>query len=88
MLFRLRSETEFVDMVDDLAEVIPARNLVPDLAKNFANLIFDRIRSARPLLKSVEVWEEPRVHEIAQIITSLGDVVVELTVPSRRCCPA
>ena len=53
VLFRLRAEAELIDMVDDLAEVVAARNLVLDLAEDFTDLVFDGVGAAGLLLEAV-----------------------------------
>ena len=39
----LGTEAQFVDGVDDLAKVVAAADLVFDLAKDFADLVFDGV---------------------------------------------
>jgi hypothetical protein len=65
VLFGLRAEAQFVNVVDDLAQVVAALDFVFDLAENFADLVFDGIRSAGPLLESVEVGKEFAADEVA-----------------------
>ncbi|RFC34709.1 MAG: hypothetical protein DID90_2727554689 [Candidatus Nitrotoga sp. LAW] len=88
MLFGLRAEAQFVDVVDDLAQVVAAVNLVLDLAENFADLIFEGIRPAGLLLKAVQVGEELAVDEIAQVVAGQRFVVVKLAVGSFGRGPA
>jgi len=80
VLFGLRAEAQFVDVVDDLAQVIAAVDLVLDLAENFANLVFEGIWPAGLLLESVQVRKKLAVHEFAQVVASQRFVVVELAV--------
>ena len=68
MLLDLRTETQFVDMINDIAQDITAVDLVLDLAEDLANLVFDRIRSARLLLEAVQIREELAINEVAQIV--------------------
>ena len=44
MLFRLRAEAQFVDVVDGLPQVVAALDAVFDLAEDLANLVFDGVR--------------------------------------------
>jgi hypothetical protein len=75
-------------MVDDLAEVVAALDLVLDLAEDLADLEFDGVRPGRLLLEAVQVGEELAVDEVAQIIAGLGLVVVDLAVFVLRGGPA
>ena len=68
VLLDLRTETQFVDMINDIAQDITAVDLVLDLAEDLANLVFDRIRSARLLLEAVQIREELAINEVAQIV--------------------
>ena len=88
MFFLLRAKLQFVDVVDDLAEVVARLNLVLDLAENLADLVFDGIRPARLLLEAVQVGEELSVDEITQVVAGLGFVVVDLAVFVLRGGPA
>jgi hypothetical protein len=51
VLLGLRAEAEFVDMVDDLAQVVAAGNPVFELAEDFADLVFDGIGAVAFCLK-------------------------------------
>lgn len=88
MLLGLRAETEFIDVVDDLSQVVTAPDLVFDLAEDLPNLVFDGIRPAGPLLKAVQVRDELLVDEIAKIIAAQRLVVVEFSILAFRSCPA
>ena len=74
-------------MVDDLAEVVAALNLVFDLAENLADLVLDGVRPAGLLLEAVQIGKELDVDEIAEIIARHHLVVVDLAVLSFRCGP-
>ena len=80
VLLGLRAEAQFVDVVDDLAQVVAALDLVLDLAEDFADLVFDGVRPAGLLLEAVQVGEELLVDEVAQVVAGQGLVVVELAV--------
>ena len=80
VLFGLRAEPQFVDVVDDLAQVVAAVDLVFDLAEDFPDLVFDGVRPAGLLLEAVQVGEELLVDEVAQVVAGHRLVVVELAV--------
>ena len=88
MLLGLRAEPQFVDVVDDLAEVVAAVNLVFDLAEDLADLVFDGVRPAGLLLEAVQVGEELLVDEVAEVVAGQGLVVVDLAVLALRRGPA
>ena len=87
VLLGLRAETQFVDMVDDLAQVVAALNLVLDLAEDFADLVFDGVRPGGLLLEAVEIGEELLIDEIAKIVAGQSGVVIELAVLTLGCGP-
>ena len=59
MLFRLGAEAQFVDVVDDLPQVVAALDAVFDLAEDFANLVFDGVRPGGfVVFEGVEVFQE------------------------------
>jgi len=76
VLLGLRAEAQFVDVVDDLAQVVAAVNLVFDLAENFADFVFKGIRPAGLLFKGVQVGKELAVDKIAQVVAGQRLVVV------------
>jgi hypothetical protein len=76
VLLGLRAEAQLVDVVDDLAQVVAAGDLVLDLPEDLADLVLDRVRAARPLLELPQIRKERVVDEIAQVIA--GKRVVEL----------
>ena len=80
MLLGLRAEAQLVDVVDDLAQVVAALDLVLDLAEDLADLVFDGVRPAGPLLEAVQVGKELAVDEVAQVVAGHGLVVVDLAV--------
>ena len=80
VLLGLRAEAQFVDVVDDLAQVVAALNLVFDLAEDLADLVFDGVRAGGLLLEAVQVGEELLVDEVAEVVAGQGLVVVELAV--------
>ena len=80
MLLGLGAEAQLVDVVDDLAQVVAALDLVLDLAEDLADLVFDGVRSAGLLLEAVQVREELAIDEVAQVVAGLGFVVIDLAV--------
>jgi len=75
-------------MVDDFAKVIPAGDLVSDLPKNLPDLVFDSVRTAGLLREAVQVREELRAYEVAEVVAGQGFVVVEFAVLALGCSPA
>ena len=88
VLLGLRAEAQLVDVVDDLAQVVAALDLVLDLAEDLADLVFDGVRPAGLLLEAVQVGEELPVDEVAQVVAGQRLVVVELAVLALRRGPA
>jgi hypothetical protein len=88
VLLGLRAEAQFVDVVDDLALVVAAVDLVLDLAEDLADLVFDGVRPAGALLEAVQIGEELGVDELAQIVAGPGLVVIELAIRVFRRRPA
>jgi hypothetical protein len=74
-------------VVDDLAEVVAALDLVADLAENFADLVFDGVRAAGALLEAVQVGAELEVDEVPEIVAGERLVVVDLAALGLRCRP-
>ena len=67
-------------MVDDLAQVVAALNLVLDLAEDLADLVFDRVRGWSAVVEAVQVGEELLVDEVAEVVAGQRLVVVDLAV--------
>ena len=61
MLLGLRAEAQLVDMVDDLAQVVAALDLVFDLAEDLADFVLDGVRPGGLLLEAVQIGEELRL---------------------------
>ena len=80
VLLGLRPEAQRVHVIDDLAQVVAALDLVLNLTENFAKLVFDRVRAAGLLLEPVQIRKELLVDEVAQVIPGHGLVVVQLAV--------
>jgi hypothetical protein len=80
VLLGLGAEAQFVDVVDDFAQVVAARDLVLDLAEDFADLVFDGVRPGGLQLETVQVGEQLQVDEVAEVVAGLGAVVVDLAV--------
>jgi len=95
VLFRLGPEPQLVDVVEDLAKVVTAgdlvSDLVSDLAEDLADLVFDRVRPAGFLFEGFQVREQLVVDEVPQVVTGCRFVVVNLpvrTFGSRPLIPA
>ena len=80
VLLGLRAEAQFVNVVDDLAQVVAALDLVLDLPEDLPDLVFDGVRPAGLLLEAVQVGKELLIDEVAQVVAGQGLVVVELAV--------
>jgi hypothetical protein len=87
VLLGLRSKAEFVDVVDDLTQVVAALDAVLYLAEDLADLVFDGVWAAGLLLEAVKIGEELGVDEGNEVITSQGCVVVDLAVFGLRGSP-
>jgi len=55
VLLALRPEAQFVDMVDDFAQVVTAVNFVLDLGEYLADLVLDGVRANGPQLEAMQV---------------------------------
>lgn len=91
MLFGLGAEAEFVDVVDDFAEVVAASDAVFEFAEDFADFVFDGAGAGGFLLEGVEIGEELEVDEVAEVVAGAGGVVIEFAVAgfgSSPCGPA
>jgi len=80
VLFGLRAKAQLVDVIDDLAQVVAAVDSVFDLAEDFVDFVFQRVRPAGFLLEALQIGEELSVDKIAQIIPRERLVVVRLAV--------
>jgi hypothetical protein len=87
VLLGLRSKAEFVDVVDDLAEVVAALDAVLYLAEYLADLVFDGVWPAGLLLETVKIGEELGVDEGNEVIAGQGGVMVYLAVFALGCSP-
>ena len=88
VLLGLGGKAEFVDVVDDLAEVVAALDAVLYLTEDFANFVFDGIRLvARLGLEAVEIGKELLVDEVEKVIAAQRGVVVNLAVLALRRSP-
>ena len=88
MLFGLRAEAQLVDVIDDFAQVVAAVNLVFDLAKYLADLVFNRVRPAGFLFEAVQIRKQRAIHKIAQVVASARLVVIELAARILRRSPS
>ena len=88
MLLGLGAEAQFIDVVDNLAQVVAALNLVLDLTEYLPNLVFDGVRAARLLLEAVQVGKELPADEVPEVVAGAGLVVIEFAVLALGCGPA
>src|SRR5260370_35590093 len=80
VLLGLRAEAQLVYVVDDLAQVVAALDLVLDFAEDFANLVFDGVRTAGLLLEAVKIGKKLAADKVAKVIAGHCLVVVDLAV--------
>ena len=80
MLLGLGLEAEFVDVVDDFAEIVAALDAVLYLTEDFADLVFDGVRAGGLGLEAVQVGEELPVDELDEVVAGLRGVVIDLAV--------
>ena len=55
MLLGLGAEAQAIDHIDDFTKVVAARDLVADLPKNLADLVFDGVWPDGPLLELLQI---------------------------------
>ncbi len=87
MLFCLGAETKLINMVDDLAQVISAGNLVFDFSEYLSDLVFNCVWPTGFLFEAVEVGKELLIDKVAQVIACQSLVMVKFAVLSFRCRP-
>ena len=63
VLLRLRSESKFVDMVDDLTQVVAALNAVLDLAEDLADLVLNSVRTSGFGFEALQVGKQFLIDE-------------------------
>src|SRR5260370_23973526 len=80
VLLGLRAKAEFVYVVDDVAQVVAALDLVFDFGEDFANLVFDGVRPAGLLLKTVKIGKKLAADKVAKVVAGFCPVVVNLAV--------
>ncbi len=80
MLFRLGAKAQFVNVVDDLAQVVAALDLILNLAENLPDFVFDGVRAAGLFLEPLQIREELQIDEVPEVVAGQGGVVVELTI--------
>ena len=74
-------------MIDDVAQIVAARNLVFDLPEDLADFVFDGVRPAGPLLEPMQVGKKLAADEVSKVVTALGLVVINLAILASRCGP-
>ena len=80
MLLGLRGEAQFIDVFDDLAQVVAALDAVLYFAEDLADLVFDGVRAGGLLLEAVQVGEELGVDELNEVVAGEGGVVINRAV--------
>src|SRR5437773_3774993 len=63
VLLGLGAEAKFVNVINDLSQVVAALDFVLNLAEDLANLVFNGVRPGSALLEAVQVGEELAVDE-------------------------
>ncbi len=87
VLLLLGAEAEFVELVDDLAQVVAAGDLVLDLTEDLPDLVLDGVRPGGLALEAVEVREELAIDEVQEVVAGLRRIVVNRPVPALRRGP-
>ena len=88
VFFGLRAETQFVDVVDDVAQDVAAVDLVLDLAEDLADLVLDGVRPGGLQLEALQIGKELAVDEVPQIVARQRLVVIQLAVSALGRGPA
>ena len=83
VLLGLRAEAQLVNLVDDLAQVVAALDLVLDFAEDLADFVFHGVRPAGLLLEAVQIGKQLAVDEVAQVIANHAPCCGQ----SCRLCP-
>jgi len=84
----LRTEAQFVDVVNDLAQVIAALDFVLNFPEDFADLVFDGVWAGGLGLEAVQIGEELLIDKDQQVIAGHGGIVIELVVFALRRGPS
>ena len=87
VLFGLGAEAQLVNVVNDLAQVVTALDLVFDFAEYLADLVFKGIWATGLCRKAVQIRKELADDKVAQVIACHGFVVVQLAVLTLGRCP-
>ena len=80
VLLALGCKAEFVDVVDDLAQVVSALDAVLYLAEDFADFVFDGVGAGGLGLETLQMRKEFVVYERDQVVAGLRFVVIDLAV--------
>jgi len=70
MLLVLRTKAQFVNVVEDFAQIVAALNFVLDLAENLSDFVFNGVRPACLLFEALQVRKELAVYEVAEVVAS------------------
>jgi hypothetical protein len=83
----IESKLQFVDVVDYLAKIVTALNLVLNLAEDFADFVFDCVWTGCFLLEALERGKELLINEVSEVVTGHRFVVIEFPVGRFRRGP-
>jgi hypothetical protein len=80
VLLGLGAKPQRINMIDDLAQVVAALDLVLELGKDLPDLVLDGIRTGGALREPLQVGEELLVDEVAKIIPGERLVMIQRSV--------
>jgi hypothetical protein len=63
-------------VINDLAKVVAALNLVLNFSKDFPDLVFDCVRPSRALLETVQIREKLLVNKVAEVVAGESFVMI------------
>ncbi len=76
MFLRLRSETQDIQLVDDVPEIVTALELVLDLAEHLTDLVLDSVGAGSADFEAVQVRKKLRAYKLAQVVACHRPIVV------------
>ena len=87
VLFLLRAEAQLIDQFERVAQRIAAAKLVFDLAEDFADLVFDRVRALGAGAEALQVGKQLLVDVLDEVVAGQRLVVIERAVASSSARP-
>lgn len=87
VLLGLRRKTEFVDVIDDLTQIVTTLDAVLNLSKDFTDFVLDGVRSGSLLLETLKEREKLAVDKSDEVVASESGVVVDLAASVLRSSP-